>query len=151
MEKGTSLLHSGSGSPPGYELRDVNVRLFAAFMTGLSVLAIAGMLVVWAFTELMASREQKPEPPVSPLAGTLPKEPPEPRLQVRPAADLQKVRLSEQEILNSYAWIDEKGGIVRIPIGRAMDHLAERGLPARPQPSSAVPAARQGRESGRIQ
>ncbi len=33
--------------------------------------------------------------------------------------------------LESYGWIDRKSGIVRIPIDRAMDLLAQRGLPTR--------------------
>ena len=151
MQKDTSSHPSSSGSAPGYELRDVNVRLFAAFITGLSVLTIAALLIVWGFTDFMSSRQHKSEPPVSPLAGTLPKEPPEPRLQVRPAADLQKVRVSEEEVLNSYAWIDQKGGIARIPINHAMDLLAERGLPARSKSDTEIPAAQKGRESGRNQ
>jgi len=151
MEKGTSSRHSGSGSSPGYELRDVNVRLFAAFLTALSALTIVALLVIWGFTKFMASRDRRSQPPISPLASSLPQESPEPRLQVRPSTDLQRMRLSEEEVLNSYAWIDEKGGIVRIPINRAMDLLAERGLPARPQRVGAFSEGREERKSGQTQ
>jgi hypothetical protein len=65
--------------------------------------------------------------------------PPEPRLQSAPVLDLREMRAAEDEILNGYGWVDEQKGTVRIPIGRAIDLLAARGLPARPQ--NQTPAA----------
>ena len=53
---------------------------------------------------------------------------PEPRLQVDEARDLGHLRAQENAILNSYGWVDQKAGIVRIPIERAMDIVAQRGL-----------------------
>jgi hypothetical protein len=49
----------------------------------------------------------------------------------------------ERDRLSSYGWVDREAGIVRIPIDRAMDLLAERGLPARagPDPFAEVVAA----------
>jgi len=35
--------------------------------------------------------------------------------------------------LHQYAWVDPDKGIVKIPIDRAMDLIAQRGLPAVPQ------------------
>jgi hypothetical protein len=55
--------------------------------------------------------------------------PPGPQLQVDAPEDLRRIRESDQAILNSYGWIDKEQGVVRLPIGRAMDLLAERGLP----------------------
>jgi hypothetical protein len=55
--------------------------------------------------------------------------PPKPRLQVNQQLDLQQVREQEQRILNSYGWVSKEAGAVRIPINRAMDLIAERGLP----------------------
>jgi len=34
-------------------------------------------------------------------------------------------------LLQGYHWVDQKAGVVQIPIERAMDLLAQRGLPAR--------------------
>ncbi|MCL6508251.1 MAG: hypothetical protein K6T59_14635, partial [Bryobacteraceae bacterium] len=62
--------------------------------------------------------------------------PPAPRLQVDPATDLENLRKAEAAVLNSYGWVDRKAGIVRIPIDRAMEVLAERGLPARSRPEA---------------
>lgn len=41
------------------------------------------------------------------------------------------MRAEEDKILNSYDWVDKEKGIVRIPIQRAIDILASKGLPAR--------------------
>ena len=41
------------------------------------------------------------------------------------------MRAAENKILHSYGWIDEKKGVVRIPIERAMELTAQRGLPVR--------------------
>ena len=43
---------------------------------------------------------------------------------------LQEILANERAILSSYGWIDRDLGVVRIPIDRAMDVLAERGLPS---------------------
>ena len=57
--------------------------------------------------------------------------PPEPRLQTNPREDLRDFRAKEDELLGSYGWVDQRGGIVRIPIGDAMKLTVQRGLPAR--------------------
>jgi hypothetical protein len=57
--------------------------------------------------------------------------PPEPRLQVNEQLTLQEQRGMEREQLESYGWVDQGAGVVRIPIQHAIDILAERGLPAR--------------------
>lgn len=54
-----------------------------------------------------------------------------PRLQLAPDVDLQAFRAREDAELNSYGWIDRTAGVVRIPIDRAMELIAQRGLPAR--------------------
>ena len=67
--------------------------------------------------------------------------PPAPRLEVTPVLDLRAMRAAEDKILNSYGWIDPEKGMVRIPIDRAIDLLAQRGLPSRAA-DAAAPAAR---------
>jgi hypothetical protein len=69
--------------------------------------------------------------------------PPSPRLQNYPFQDIKELRQNETPLLGAYQWIDRNAGTVRIPIDRAMDLLAERGLPYRKagQPSAAPPPA----------
>jgi hypothetical protein len=52
-------------------------------------------------------------------------------LQVDPGADLDQVRGTQEEMLNSYGWVDKASGTVHVPIDRAMDLLIERKLPVR--------------------
>jgi hypothetical protein len=58
---------------------------------------------------------------------------------VAPEDDLAALRAQEDDQLNHYGWIDKKAGIVRIPIERAMELTAARGLPVRGQPGAPQP------------
>jgi hypothetical protein len=52
----------------------------------------------------------------------------------RPADFFQPVGarpMPAANLLQGYHWVDQKAGVVQIPIERAMDLLAQRGLPAR--------------------
>ena len=62
---------------------------------------------------------------------------PPPNLQTRPVQDFEAFRAREEGVLESYGWVDQKAGIVRIPIEEAMRLLVERGLPS-PAPSPAA-------------
>ncbi len=42
----------------------------------------------------------------------------------------------ENQVLGSYDWVDQKNGVVRIPIDRAMELVAQRGLPVVSQADS---------------
>ena len=115
----------------GYERRDVSVKFFTAVVAGLFAILLLGMSVSLWFENQRIERQRRADIPPSPLASTMPDLPPEPRLQVTPAVDLQKFHAEEDAVLENYEWIDAKSGIVRIPIERAMELTAERGLPAR--------------------
>ena len=52
-----------------------------------------------------------------------------PRLQISPRSDLEQMRANEEKTLHSYGWVDKQKGVVRIPIERAMELTAQRGLP----------------------
>ena len=58
---------------------------------------------------------------------------PNPRLEEDERGQLNGIILDEDKTLYSYGWVDEKAGTVRIPIERAMELIAQRGLPVRPQ------------------
>jgi hypothetical protein len=66
---------------------------------------------------------------------------PDPRLEVDERGQLNGIRLAEENTLYSYGWVDEKAGTVRIPIDRAIDLLAQRGLPVRSQGAVSAAAA----------
>ena len=57
--------------------------------------------------------------------------PPPPRLQTYPFDDIKELRKNENNVLEHYAWVDKNAGVVRIPIERAIEVLAAKGLPYR--------------------
>ena len=56
----------------------------------------------------------------------------------------------ENQILTSYGWVDRKAGTVRIPIERAMDLIAHRGLAAGPRPNALPPGREAAPAQGRM-
>jgi hypothetical protein len=50
---------------------------------------------------------------------------------------------NEDKVLESYDWVDQNAGVVRIPIEQAMDLVAQRGLPVLPE-AARTNAAKQG-------
>ncbi|MGN6554178.1 MAG: hypothetical protein ACTHLW_10700 [Verrucomicrobiota bacterium] len=60
---------------------------------------------------------------------------PFPRLQISPPTDLAEFRAREDAELHTYGWINRTSGVVRIPIERAIDLLAQSGLPTRAETS----------------
>jgi len=127
----TEAKHPGDPAPgpgAGHELSDLHPRAIAIFGIALAATVVGCLLLmVWLFG-YFAAREAKQDVPPSPLAKV--EAPSEPRLQVFAPNHLAETRAAEEKILNSYDWVDRAAGVVRIPIERAMQLLAERGLPA---------------------
>ncbi|HSS43821.1 MAG TPA: hypothetical protein VLO07_00655 [Thermoanaerobaculia bacterium] len=118
--------------------RDVNIGAVLRFGFWLVVCAILVHLAVWGFFRLLEAQQNRAEKPISPMvAASLKRTPPEPRLEPDPRALRLKMLAEEDAVLTTYGWVDKKAGTVRIPIDRAMELLAERGLP----PSKPMPAA----------
>jgi len=110
-----------------YEKRDANIRSLVMFAAGLLMVLVATLFAMAKLFKYFTA-SQSLGPPASPFSTTRPL-PPQPRLQVEPHEDLQRYREAEEELLHSYGWVDQKAGVVRIPIERAMDLIVQRGLP----------------------
>lgn len=97
-----------------------------AAVTILAFLGMAGMLY------FMEGAEKADDPPPSPIAEANQRwQPPGPRLQeYPPTRDIEALHAHEAELLEGYAWVDESGGVVRIPVDEAMEVLVRRGFPA---------------------
>ena len=110
-----------------HEEKDVDVAsmfliaLILFLSCALIFLCIGGVMRFLSIKK--AAREVPPR--VAPMAGAFP----QPRVQVRPAVDLEKLRVAEDAQLNSYGWANRDAGVVHIPIHRAMQLILERGLP----------------------
>ncbi|MCI0392260.1 MAG: hypothetical protein MOB07_26310 [Acidobacteria bacterium] len=96
----------------------------------------------WGFKELDESNQGQAATQVETRGRQLP---PGPLLQGAPGKDdkptdlpleeMEKVRKAADQKIGSYGWVDKSGGIVRIPLNRAKDMIAEKGLPALPSPT----------------
>lgn len=137
--------HAQPAGNGGFERRDIGVGGVLYFLAGL---VVAGLIVHFLATGLYSYLEKRSEAhqtPVSPLVTHAPSDTrhilkdypqstfPSPKLEEDERGQLNGIRLKEEQTLSTYDWVDEKAGIVRIPIDRAMDLLAQRGLPVRAQ------------------
>jgi hypothetical protein len=137
-----------SPNAPGhgdYERRDISARGILYFLAGLAAAAILIHLLLAGLYNYLDKREKAHQPSVNPLVSNAPEDTrkvprkypdtafPDPRLETDERTQLNDIRLAEEQKLNSYDWVDQKAGTVRIPIERAMDLLAQRGLPVRSQ------------------
>ncbi len=121
-----------------FEPSDFDAR--PTFITGVSLLigvwvVIALVYVVFAY---LAHERAINSPPPLPVQAHGNPMPPYPRLQPSPRKDLKTLRAREDWELNHYFWADQAKGRVAIPIERAMDILATRGIPPQKQPSNLV-------------
>lgn len=124
----------GVGDNPhvSYERRDVNVIQITGFGIGLLVAFMVSVAAMWVLFEYFKQREDKVNPPNPPsMMSEKQKLPPEPRLQAEPIGELKKMRDNEQMLLTSYGWVDSAKGTVHIPIDKAIDMVAQKGLPSK--------------------
>lgn len=120
-----------------YEHSDISARGVIATGAGilLTIWVIVGLLyfLFEYFSRARTESSGNALPITSQLGHGVPL-PPEPRLQESPSNDLHEVRAAAEAALNSYNWVDRQHGIVAIPIDRAIDLVAQRGIPSKKAP-----------------
>jgi hypothetical protein len=133
----------------GYERSDISSADVLYFLLGLLVAGVLSYFVVDGMYSYLDKRSAAEQAPVNPLVTNAPTDTrhiskdypqstfPSPRLEEDERGQLNGIRLKEEQTLNTYDWIDQNAGTVRIPIDRAMDLIAQRGLPVRVQAGSA--------------
>ena len=84
-----------------------------------------------------------------PLAAGVTRPVPTPSLQTQPFRDVYLMRDEEAKKLQSYGWVDQEGGVARIPIDKAMDVMMQRGFPVRAEGAGTVNVVTQDSSSGR--
>jgi|SRR5208282_966235 len=160
---------NGHGS---YEPRDIGIAGVLYFLLALAVAGVFVHFVVSGLYSYLDKHTEANQTPMSPLITNAPTDtrhlPPEyktdsegtdyekyleknfpaPQLETDERTELNKVRLREENALSSYDYIDKNAGTVRIPIDRAMDLIAQRGLPVRTQGAGATAAAAPAAASG---
>lgn len=109
----------------GHETSEVNVSFIVGSLLALLFGAfLVCLLVVGIFRFFAHTYETQRNAQASPQVV-----PPEPRVEEFPWKQLIELRAHEDHILNSYALTDQKREIVRVPVDRAIDMLAAKGLP----------------------
>jgi len=145
-----------------YERRDIGVAAVLYFLAGLAIAMLLVYFVANGIFWYLEKRFEAQQKPVSPLVTNAPSDTrripaqfnedyaqylkqdfPAPQLEINERTELNDERLREENTLNTYDYVDKNAGIVRIPIDRAMDLLAEKGLPVRNQSSGAEATAGQ--------
>jgi hypothetical protein len=121
----------GPHSGPGRESLDITVKGILTFAISLVAVAVVVHLALGLLMHGYAVRERKELATRPELMKDQTGQFPVPRLQRAPAAELAEVRNEEESAIESYGWVDRKARVARIPIGRAMDLLAKKGLPTR--------------------
>jgi hypothetical protein len=121
-----------------HEESDINVRAIITFVVVLTVVTVGIQIAMVGLFKVYNTIENRTEPVVSPLTPgpAQVSDFPSPSLQTTPWTDLQKLRASEHDFLNSYGWVDQSAGIARVPIDKAKAMLLQKGLPVRPDANS---------------
>lgn len=118
----------------GHETRDARIRPLVISLIALILIVLLGMLSMkWLRTGLEQA-VSRPADDRHPLADSRPLFP-EPRLQTAPRRDLEELRAWEENLAQSYGWVDRSNGTVRIPVESALEIVLEEGLPAREPPA----------------
>jgi len=136
----------------GFERQDMTAQSVFAFLISLAVGGVLVYFVIWGLYHFMDARQRLRQPPQGPLVKQVETDTrivspdeitkfPQPRLERNERVEIRDYRLKEEQTLNSYGWVDEKDGVVRIPIERAMQLVAQRGLPTVPKAGSVPPSA----------
>jgi len=142
--------HSQSNPELEFEHQDLRPRAVYAFLIGLALMGILVFFLVWGLYDVIDAYQERHQPPQNPLvkseADTRIVGPktiesfPQPRLERNERLEINDFRLQEEQTLYSYGWVDRQAGLVRIPIDRAMELVAQRGLPTTPKAGTVPPS-----------
>jgi hypothetical protein len=138
----------------GYEQSDVRVTGIVVFLTSLFIFVGVCGVVTYGMGKLINAHMNKEDGPNSKWTktaqirelGNLPSNPemqnkvaeitrgfPTPRVQTDDGnQDVADLHAREDLLLDNYTWVDQSQGKVRIPIERAMQIIAQKGLPVAP-------------------
>ena len=141
----------------GHGVRAEPDRVSAKVVVGFGVVvillcAVSMILVVVLFRGLEKGAYQRDEKAEAEAGLERPSDAPAPapRLQVYPVAHWQGFQASERQRLASYGWMDRSSGAVHIPIERAMELVAERGVGPLPAAPMAMPGAEANLQPGAV-
>jgi len=142
-------LENGHGRD-SFEQEDLSPLGIFYFMAGLAIVGVLIYFIVMGMYRFLDAYDRKhPTPPnamavqtgvdarvtmpfpeaLSKIDQTFPK----PVLEHSEMQEFNDILEKQDQTLASYDWVDKDKGVVRIPIDKAMELLAQRGLPLLPQ------------------
>jgi hypothetical protein len=143
----------------GYEKSDVRVTGIIVFLTALAIFVAVTGVLCYGIGMVINAQMDKQDGPTTKWTktveirqlGNLPNNPemqkkmaelaqtfPSPRLQLDDGnQEMVDLHGREDLLLENYSWADQSQGKVRIPIERAMELIAEKGLPVAPDANHA--------------
>lgn len=149
-----STNHPGAHSGDPVEQDAVSFSGIGWFVVILVGTTLACQLLVWGlfeFSEWRVARSETPRaalaaPATSPtiengVVSTGADAPPQPALLVSEPTYLGQFQAEQREMQETYGWVDQAMGTIRLPIDRAKDLVIERGLPVRSASATDVPEA----------
>lgn len=156
-------LQNGHGHD-SFEPEDLSPVGVFYFMGGLAVVGVLIYFIVIGMYRFLDAYDRKHETPPNPMAvqtgvdvrGTMPFSEalskidqtfPKPVLEHSEMQQFNSILEKQDQTLASYDWVDKDKGIVRIPIDKAMELLAQRGLPVLPQGAAVQPSGAGANES----
>ncbi|HEY2471227.1 MAG TPA: hypothetical protein VGI45_25770 [Terracidiphilus sp.] len=140
----------------GYEQTDVKVTGIVVFLTSLFIFVGVCGVVTWGIGKIINAHLDRQDGPTNKWTkdtdpeirklGNMPSSPelqnkiavmtqnfPTPRVQTDDGnQDVADLHAREDLLLDNYTWIDQSKGSVRIPVERAMEIIAQKGLPVAP-------------------
>ena len=145
----------------GYEASDASIPGIAVFLVALLIFVGVCGVLCYGIGKVFNAHMNKEDGPNSKWTktvdvrqlGNLPSSPelqdkmaeitqsfPAPRVQTDDGnQDIANLHAREDLLLNNYTWADQSKGQVRIPIERAMELIAQRGLAVAPAAQTAQP------------
>jgi hypothetical protein len=136
--------HGHAGHETEFEHEDLGTRGIYAFMIGLVVSGVVIYFIIIGMYSFLDKYERSQMTTASPLVTSsgaitrvmtqdevdkLFKENGAPMLENNERGQFRDFLMDQEDQLNSYGWVDEKAGVARIPIERAMELTVQRGLP----------------------
>ena len=115
----------------GHESSDVKLRPLLLALAGLVVLCGVALLAMREVWSGFLSRERQTQTTRPARFADETGQFPSPRNQPDPAGELRLLREHDAQHLREYGWVNRQAKLAHIPIDRAIDLVAERGLPAR--------------------
>lgn len=147
----SKIKNSANNPETEFEHQDLNPQSVYAFLAGLAVACVAVAIVLaglYRFMDRYDREHQLPQNPLLPASSANTREvPPDaakhfpvPRLESNERVEINDFLLGEEDKLATYGWVDQKAGVVRIPIERAMQVIAQQGLPTTPRIGEVPPS-----------